>query len=204
MSKFKTGCKVKCVFVGDGTVGKTCMLQSYTSGQFPKDYVPTVFDNHMCPMVVDGLSINLELWDTAGQEGYKQIRPLAYTNTDVFVISFDVTNKTSFENVKKVWVPELRSYCKDVPLILVGTKIDLKKDKSSSTKFVDKKAGEALAHDISNGRYLECSALTQEGLKEVFETTVQVVMKGSNPNPGNTVGCFGKGFSLSFRKCSIL
>ena len=48
--------------------------------QFIFSYVPTVFDNHMCPMVVDGLSINLELWDTAGQEGYKQIRPLAYTN----------------------------------------------------------------------------------------------------------------------------
>ena len=47
-------------------------------------YVPTVFDNHNVPMVFDGLQINLELWDTAGQEGYKDIRPLAYTNVRNF------------------------------------------------------------------------------------------------------------------------
>ena len=47
-------------------------------------YVPTVFDNHNSPMVFDGLQINLELWDTAGQEGYKEIRPLAYTNVRDF------------------------------------------------------------------------------------------------------------------------
>ena len=41
-------------------------------------YIPTVFDNESCPMVIDGLTINLELWDTAGQEGYARIRPLAY------------------------------------------------------------------------------------------------------------------------------
>ena len=61
-----------------------------------------------------------------------------------------------------------------MPLILVGTKIDLKKDKSSSTKFVDKKAGEALAHDISNGRYLECSALTQVDLLLVIVAVMGV------------------------------
>ena len=91
-------------------------------------------------MVFDGLSINLELWDTAGQEGYKQIRPLAYTNvrslnlidysklilkqsiyiinfylilqTDVFIVCYDVTNKTSLDNVKKEWIPELNNYCR--------------------------------------------------------------------------------------------
>jgi len=202
MSRFKTGCRVKCVFVGDGTVGKTCMLQSYTTGTFPSGYVPTVFDNHNVPMVFDGLQINLELWDTAGQEGYKDIRPLAYTNTDVFVICYDVTNKTSLENVKKVWIPELRNYCKDAPFILVGTKMDLRKDKS--TKTVDRRSAEAVATDVSNGVYMECSALTQDGLKEIFEKAVEVVTKGKNSKEEAAGGCFPKAISLSFRNCSIL
>ena len=56
-------------------------------------YVPTVFDNHMCPMVFDGLTINLELWDTAGQEGYSRIRPLAYSNVRLINESLNVIKK---------------------------------------------------------------------------------------------------------------
>jgi len=189
--KAQTGCRIKCVLVGDGAVGKTCMLTSYTTGQFPSGYVPTVFDNHNQPMIFNGLTINLELWDTAGQEGYARIRPLAYANCDVFVICFDVTNRVSLENVKKIWTPELKSHCKDVPLVLVGTKIDLRMDKSTSkgVASTDRKAGENMATEVKAVKYLECSALTQDGLKDVFECAVQAVLR----DPQETVqqGCFG-------------
>ena len=66
-----------------------------------QDYVPTVFDNFSANVVVDGSTVNLGLWDTAGQEDYNRLRPLSYRGADVFLLAFSLISKASYENVSK-------------------------------------------------------------------------------------------------------
>ncbi|KAG4378741.1 hypothetical protein GLYMA_17G092100v4 [Glycine max] len=158
---------IKCVTVGDGAVGKTCMLICYTSNKFPTDYIPTVFDNFSANVVVENTTVNLGLWDTAGQEDYNRLRPLSYRGADVFVLAFSLVSHASYENVLKKWVPELQHFAPGVPVVLVGTKLDLREDKHYLADHpglapVTSEQGEELRKLVGATYYIECSSKTQQ------------------------------------------
>ena len=137
-------------------------------------------------MMFDNKLINLGLWDTAGQEDYDRLRPLSYPQTDVFLLCFSIISPTSYENVVNKWHLELSHHCPNVPIILVGTKSDLRNDKETISKLKGKdfvpityEQGVDKAKQIKAVKYLECSATTQKGLNEVFQEAVKTVVSST-------------------------
>ncbi|XP_050236613.1 rac-like GTP-binding protein RAC2 isoform X2 [Mercurialis annua] len=173
---------LKCVTVGDGAVGKTCLLISYTTNTFPTDYVPTVFDNFSANVVVDGTTLNLGLWDTAGQEDYNRLRPLSYRGADVFILAFSLISRPSYENISKKWVPELRHYAPSIPIILVGTKLDLRENRQFQMDYpgasiISTEQGIELKTQIGALAYIECSSKSQQNVKAVFDAAIKAVLQ---------------------------
>lgn len=136
------------------------------------------YDSHAdaVTVMISDEPYTLGLFDTAGQEDYDRLRPLSYPQTDVFLVCFSVTSPASFENVKEKWFPEVHHHCPGVPCLIVGTQIDLRDDQSVIEKLARQKQrpiqieqGERLARELGAVKYVECSALTQKGLKNVFD-----------------------------------
>ena len=170
---------IKCVVVGDGAVGKSCLLINYTTDTFPTSYIPTVFDNYSVNLFVDGQPIEMALWDTAGQDVYDRLRPLSYPGTDIFLICFSLNSHDSYKNIRAKWYPEIYHHAPRVPIILVGTKSDTRDGEEAAMELnngtnVSCTEGLKLMKEISAVTYLECSALTTKGVKDVFQEAARV------------------------------
>lgn len=171
----KTGKELKIVIVGDGGCGKTSLLMVYAKGDFPERYAPSVFEKYNTTISLGGKEIKLNLYDTAGQDDYDRLRPLSYQEANVVLVCFDVTNPTSFENVLIKWHPEVKHFCRDIPIILIGCKIDLRKDKECLRKLkalnlapITYTQGEETSRQMNADLYLECSAKYQENVEDIF------------------------------------
>ena len=174
---------IQCVVVGDGEVGKTCLLMTYSTEKFPGEYIPTVFDNFSKNFMINNKVVSLGLWDTAGQADYFKLRPIWYDKADIFIICFSTVSPPSFENVRDVWYSEVKRCSPNTPKILVGTKTDLRDDTNivSELKKIDCKpiyrhTGLKLARAIGAIRYFECSSINRHGLKEIFDEVTKLVL----------------------------
>lgn len=178
--------KVKLCCVGDGGVGKTCLLIVYSENRFPTDYVPTVFENYVVTKPYgDNKIVEFALWDTAGQEEYDRLRPLSYPESDVLLVCFAIDYPTSLDNVMDKWFPEVAHFCEGVPVILVGTKADLRNDqrtldllKAQGRAPVSYQEGADVARKMG-AKYAEVSAKMGTGVHVVFEAALREGMRGT-------------------------
>jgi len=178
------GRQIKITVIGNSAVGKTCLLISYATNSFPTEYVPTVFDNYNAKAVIEGNPVELVLFDTAGDSEYDTVRPMNYPGTDVFLICFCIVAPATAERVLKNWNEEVRAKVQEPHIILVGTKSDLKADPHTIQSLkndtglapVSKEQGDQLAEAIGAHKYIECSALKGQGVREVFEEACKVVL----------------------------
>nr|XP_032810111.1 rho-related GTP-binding protein RhoA-D-like isoform X1 [Petromyzon marinus] len=182
--KMATTLRKKLVIVGDGACGKTCLLIVFSKDQFPEVYVPTVFENYVADMEVDGKQVELALWDTAGQEDYNRLRPLSYPDTDVILMCFSIDSPDSLGNITDRWTAEVRHFCPNVPIVLVGNKKDLRNDDNTKRELAKIKQepvrveeGRDMANRINAFGYMECSAKTKDGVREVFEMAARAALQ---------------------------
>ncbi|KAJ2401050.1 GTP-binding protein Rho1 [Coemansia sp. RSA 2559] len=178
--------KRKAVIIGDGGCGKTCLLHVYREGEFPPDdqYIPTIFEEWVSEVHMDGRLVELALWDTAGQEDYDNVRYPCYNGANVVIICFSVDSPDSLENVQEKWIREVLEYAGKVPTLLVGLKEDLRHNQDIVNQL--ERDGQApttreqalqVARTIGAHMYLECSAKENRGVKEIFTAAVKSTLR---------------------------
>lgn len=229
----------KIVILGDGACGKTSLLNVFTSGYFPQVYEPTVFENYIHDIYIDGQPLQLSLWDTAGQEEFDRLRSLSYNDTHCIILCFSIDSIDSLENVQNKWVGEILEHCEGVKIILVALKADLRNsiengqqldqqqdsnqqqsqqngqqqqlqngqqnDNNNNNnnnldntmdsnipiinnqkRLVTYEEGLTVAKAIGALRYLECSAMKNRGVNEVFTEAARIALtakpKGASAN----------------------
>ncbi|EDR21970.1 GTPase_rho, putative [Entamoeba dispar SAW760] len=166
---------IKLVVIGDGAVGKTSLLETCVTKKYPKQYIPTVFENY--PDFIfqyKDKKYKMNIFDTAGGEDYYMLRPLIYPNTDVFLLCYSIDNPRSFENVKSYWLPELKRYEPEVPIFLVATKIDLLETNDKDSEIITTEQGHKMAEEIGALDFIEVSALNGTNVDDVFGHVVEI------------------------------
>jgi len=146
------------------------------------EYNPTVFDSYNVNVMVDGRTVGLTIWDTAGQDDYNALRPLSYPQTNVFILCYSVTNQESLDHVAgyrrygEGWEVELKHHCPGVPIILAGLKADLLDDAQSQSKIVPFTKALEVGFQIGAVKTMEVSSLTGRNVKILFDEAIRAAM----------------------------
>ena len=160
----------KIVLIGDSGVGKTNILSRYLTDKFSSTTQPTVGVEFGSKIVKKGEKlIKLQIWDTAGQERYKSITSAYYKGAKGALVVYDISRKSTFDNVDK-WINELKNNgSEDVFILLVGNKSDLNDQREISEEEVKKKA------EVYNIAFCETSALKGNNIEFAFESLIDKI-----------------------------
>ncbi|KZS98858.1 P-loop containing nucleoside triphosphate hydrolase protein [Sistotremastrum niveocremeum HHB9708] len=166
----------KILFVGDWLSGKNPVMESFITNKpideaDPNHYsYPTYYDFSL-DVAMDSETYHLKLTDVR-VDCYERLRPLAYPGTDAFVYCFSTCYRDSFDNLEEKWYPEVQHFCPEVPFIVMGAQIEQRKE-TEPDQAVSTEEASAWAVKYGAEAYIECSAKTMEGVRDVFEAAVK-------------------------------
>ena len=157
---------IKVVLLGNSAVGKSCLMVRYSESTFKENYVNTIgVDFRFKNVVIDGLRVKIQIWDTAGQEKFRTLTSTYYKGSDAVVLVFDITKEQSFRELEQYWAGELQQHVAESAIIMVlGNKCDLEQSRVVSTE-------EAKAFKIGNNPmlYFETSAKEDKNVHDAFD-----------------------------------
>ena len=163
--------------IGDSQVGKSAMTEIYLNREFSEEYLTTIginINTKDTKIVINGeeKEIKVKIWDTAGQEKFKSISTQYIKNCDGILLIYAINNKKTFENIEN-WLNEIEHKKKknNIPLVLIGNKIDLEKEREVSFQ-----EGEKLAQ-IYNMEFFECSAKDNINVNECFNCLIELIFQ---------------------------
>mmetsp|Transcript_10167 Transcript_10167/g.15304 ORF Transcript_10167/g.15304 Transcript_10167/m.15304 type:complete len:191 (-) Transcript_10167:32-604(-) len=173
----------RIVVVGAGGVGKSALTVRFIQGNFVEKYDPTIEDSYRKLVEVDGTACMLDIMDTAGQEEYSALRDQYMKTGQGFILVYSITAASSFEAATKLRTQILRikEDQQDIPIILVGNKIDIEEERVVTTE-----QGRSLAQKF-NCDFMEASAKTNTNVNEIFFDLVRSInqWRADNPESGD-------------------
>ncbi|XP_037544950.1 ras-related protein Rab-26-like [Nematolebias whitei] len=170
----------KVMLVGDSGVGKTCLLVRFKDGAFlAGSFISTVgIDFRNKVLNIDGVKVKLQIWDTAGQERFRSVTHAYYRDANALLLLYDVTNKSSFDNIQ-AWLTEIHEFAQqDVVLMLLGNKADATHD-----RVVKREEGEKLAKEFGVP-FMETSARSGLNVELAFTAVAKELKHRSTKDTG--------------------
>ena len=177
----------KILTIGEGGVGKTCILRRFVENKFLKSHLATIGIDFRTKIIkVYGRNIKLKIWDTAGQERYRNITNQIFKGADGIVLVYDVNNEVSYAKIKD-WIEQITSNVSrdEISLVLLGNKCDIEE------RAISKEKGQEMADELKV-KYYETSALAGTGIDEAFEGLTKEILKKKKVVNGD-----GRNISLS-------
>ena len=169
---------IQLLITGDSSVGKTSILTRYSNGTFKEDYIATVgIDYFSKDEIINNKTTRIKIWDTAGQERFNSLTQGFFKNVQGVILAYDVTKTESFDNLKN-WISSIKTNMQsqkiNMPVVIMGNKIDLTDDREIKTEDAEKFAEE------NQYKYFETSAKTGEGIDDGVRELVNQVLNDSN------------------------
>ena len=156
--------KIKIILVGDGGVGKTCLISQYISNSFVLNHIMTTgIDKQYKEIEIKNKKLKIEIWDTAGQEQYRSVNKLLMKNTQIALVVYDITNEKSF-NELNYWINLVKDNNKEKEIIfgIAANKSDL-----FENQIVSREKGKKFADDNSY-LFFETSAMDYKSIDNAF------------------------------------